>query len=110
LARLVADRLHADPTVLGRWDRALGWCTAWFNDFDSARLTFEHPARVGAFDDSSVQFGLVVDVQGQEWEILATEIIESLRNTDPKSVGEMIGGSKDGAGKLGLVHRKPSRW
>ena len=57
-----------------------------------------------------MQFGLVVDVQGQAPQVLATEIIESMRGTDPKSIAEMIGGSKDGAEKLGLVYRKPSRW
>jgi hypothetical protein len=56
-----------------------------------------------------VQFGLVVDVHDQAPEVLTTEIIESVRNTDPKSIAEMIGGSKDGAEKLGLVYRKPSR-
>jgi hypothetical protein len=110
VARLVADQLRADPAVLGRWDCAPGWCTAWLKDFDTARLTFTHPARRGSFDDPSVQFGLVVDVQGQAPQVLATEIIESMRNTDPKSIAEMIGGSKDGAEKLGLVYRKPSRW
>jgi hypothetical protein len=110
VARLVADELRADPTILGRWDCAPGWCTAWLKDFDTMRLTFTHPARRGSFDDPSVQFGLVVDVQDQAPEVLATEIIESMRNTDPKSIAEMIGGSKDGAEKLGLVYRKPSRW
>ncbi|MFC5241345.1 hypothetical protein [Streptomyces atrovirens] len=110
LARLVADRLRADPTVLGRWDCAPGWCTAWLKEFDTARLTFTHPARKDFFEDPSLQFGLVIDVRGRAPEVLAAEIIESLRNTDPKSVAEMIGGSKDGAEKLGLVRREPSRW
>lgn len=110
LARLVADRLRADPTVLGRWDCAPGWCTAWLKDLDTARLTFTHPARRGSLKDPSVQFGLVVDVQGRAPDMLAAEIVESMRNTDPKSVAEMIGGSKDAAEKLGLVYSEPNRW
>ncbi|MGP3966669.1 hypothetical protein ACTWQH_03120 [Streptomyces sp. 6N223] len=110
LARLVADRLHADPAILGRWDCAPGWCTAWLKDFDAARLTFTYPARRDSFEDPSLQFGLVVDVQGRAPDTLAAEIIESMRNTDPKSVAEMIGASKDAAEKLGLVYKKPSRW
>ncbi|MGD3112605.1 hypothetical protein [Streptomyces sp. YGL11-2] len=110
VARLVADHLRADPTILGRWDCAPGWCTAWLKEYDTARLTFNHPARTGSFEEPSLQFGLVVDVRGRAPESLAAEIIEAMRNTDPKSVAEMIGGSKDGAEKLGLVYRKPSRW
>ncbi|MEV6929300.1 hypothetical protein AB0M46_33085 [Dactylosporangium sp. NPDC051485] len=110
LARLVADQFRADPTILARWDCAPGWCTAWLKDFDVARLTFNYPARRASFEDPSVQFGLVVDVRGQAPEALATELVESMRNIDPKSIAEMIGGSKDGAEKLGLVYRSPSRW
>ncbi|MGW1376943.1 hypothetical protein ACWD6P_22095 [Streptomyces sp. NPDC002446] len=110
VARLVGDQLRADPTILGRWDCAPGWCTAWLKDYDSARLTFTHPARRGSFKDPSLQFGLVVDVAGRAPESLASEIIESMRNTDPKSVAEMIGGGRGAAEKLGLVYRKPSRW
>jgi hypothetical protein len=110
LARLVADQFHADPAILGRWDCAPGWCTAWLKDFDTARLTFIHPARRDSFEDPSIQFGLAVDVQGRAPDALAAEIIESMRNTDPKSVAEMIGGSSDEAEKLGLVYKKPSRW
>ncbi|WP_343447270.1 hypothetical protein [Micromonospora schwarzwaldensis] len=110
LARRVADRLRADPTILNRWDCAPGWCTAWLKEYDLARLTFNHPARTNSFSDPSIQFGLVVDVYGQDPDLLATEIIESMKNVDPKSTAEMIGGSKDTAEKLGLAYRKPNRW
>jgi len=33
-----------------------------------------------------------------------------MKNIDPKSIAEMIGGSKDAAENLGLTYRKPSRW
>ncbi|MBO2461429.1 hypothetical protein [Actinomadura violacea] len=110
VARLVEDELRADPTILGRWDCAPGWSTAWLRDFDTARLTFGHPARRGSFEDPSIQFGLVIDVKDRAPETVAAEVIASMRHTDPKSVAEMIGGSKDGAEKLGLVYKKPTRW
>lgn len=110
LARLVAERLRADPTILGRWDCAPGWCTAWLKDFDAARLTFNHPARRDALEDPSMQFGIVVDIQDQAPEALAAELVESMRCTDPKSFAEMIGGGEDAAEKLGLAYRNPSRW
>lgn len=110
LARLVADRLREDPTILGRWDCAPGWCTAWLKDFDIARLTFNYPASTSSFDDPSIQFGRVVEVHGQDPELLAVELVESMKDTDPKSLAEMIGGSKDVAEKLGLAYKEPSRW
>ena len=42
-ARLLDARLHADPDILGSWDCAPGWCTAWLKDFNTARLTFHLP-------------------------------------------------------------------
>jgi hypothetical protein len=77
-------------------------------DFDVARLTFNYPARRGSFEEPSVQFGLVCDDRGQAPEVLAAELIESMRKNDPKSIAEMIGGSRDAAEKLGLVYRSPS--
>jgi hypothetical protein len=110
VARLVADRLRADRTILGRWDCAPGWCTAWLQDFDTARMTFTYPARRDSFNDPHVQFGLLVAVGDRVPESVAAEVFESMRSTDPKTIAEMIGGSKDGANKLGLAYRKPSRW
>lgn len=109
-ARLVDERLRADPAILGRWDCRLGWCTSWLTEFDTARLTFDHPARSVSFDEPSVQFGLVIDVGDRDPAAVATEIVESMRDTDPKTTAEVIGGSSDGAERLGLTHRNPSRW
>ncbi len=110
LARLIDEQLRADPTILGHWECAPGWCTAWLKEIDTARLTFLYPATADKVEDPHLQFGLVIDVRDQDPEALAAELIESLRTTDPKSVAEMIGGSRDGAEKLGLVRRPPARW
>jgi hypothetical protein len=110
VARLIADGLRADPAILGRWDCAPGWCTAWLHDFETARLTFTYPARLDSFDDPHIQFGLLADVGDQAPESVAAEILKSIRSTDPKTIAEMIGGTKDGADKLGLIYRKPTRW
>ncbi|WP_460399265.1 hypothetical protein [Actinophytocola sediminis] len=110
VARLVAERLDTDPTILGRWDCRPGWCTAWLRDLDRVRLTFEHPARRTPSDEPSVQFGLVVDVHDQDPAALAAAVIESILDIDPKTTAEIVGGSQDGAEKLGLTYRKPTRW
>ena len=109
-ARLVADQLRADPSILGRWDCGPGWCTAWLKDFDAARLTFTYPARTGSSDGPSILFGLVVAVDDQKPEDAAAQVVESMRRADPRSAAEIIGGNRDIAEKLGLVYRKPTRW
>lgn len=110
LARLIDARLRSDPSILGQWDCQPGWCTAWLKDFDATRLTFSHPARWGSFEDPHIQFGMVIKVADHDPRILADQIIESLRSTDPKTTADIIGGSKDAAEKLGLTHRPPTRW
>ena len=110
VARLVNEQLRAAPDILGRWECKPGWCTAWLRDFDTARLTFQYPAHVESFRAPQVQFGLVIDVAGSSPQACATRLIESLQTTDPKTTAEMIGGSRDGAEKLGLTPRKRSRW
>ncbi|MFC0436322.1 hypothetical protein [Kutzneria buriramensis] len=108
-ARLIGERLRTEPQVLTQWDCRLNWCTAWLRDFDTVRLTFEHPAARASFDDPSVQFGLVIDVDGDPTTV-AADVVESLRTVDPKSTAEIVGGSKDGAEKLGLTDRASKRW
>ncbi len=110
VARLVAEQFRADPAILDQWNCRPGWCTAWLKDFDTARLTFGYPARRTSSDEPSVQFGLLVDVRDRDPVATAAEVVESIRDIDPKSTAEIIGGTKDGAEKLGLAYRKPSRW
>ncbi|WP_221320311.1 hypothetical protein [Actinoplanes sp. L3-i22] len=109
-ARRIVERLTADPTVLGRWDCSPGWCHAWLKDFDVVRFTFGYPAGARTLRDPSIQFGQVIEVNGRDPEVVAAEFVESMRDTDPKSLAEMVGGSRDAAGELGLVYRAPSRW
>lgn len=109
-ARLLDARLRADPDILGRWGCAPGWCTAWLKDFNTARLTFTYPASATFGQEPWVQFGLVIDIQDQDPETVAEQVIESLRDTDLKSSAEMIGGSRDSAEKLGLTYKEPTRW
>jgi len=109
-ARRLDARLRSDPEILGRWDCAPGWCTAWLKDFDTARLTFTYPANATFGQEPWVQFGLVIDIHDQNPETVAVKVIESMQDTDPKTRAEMIGGSKDGAEKLGLTYQKPVQW
>jgi hypothetical protein len=110
VARLVNEQLRAEPEILGRWDCRPGWCTSWLREFDTARLVFRHPANVESYKDPHVQFGLVVDVADADPQACAAQLIDSFRATDPKTTAEVVGGSRDGAEKLGLPQRKASRW
>ncbi|MBR7832069.1 hypothetical protein KDL01_02295 [Actinospica durhamensis] len=109
VARLVSEQLRAEPDILGRWGCKPEWCTSWLTEFDTVRLTFEYPAHRESFEDPYVQFGLVLDVAGGP-QACATQLIESFRTTDPKTTAEIIGGTSDGAEKLGLTRRKSGRW
>lgn len=110
VARLVNERLRAEPEMLGRWDCRPGWCTSWLRDFDTVRMIFQHPAHLESFHDPHVQFGLVVDVADANPQMRAAQLIDSFQTTDPKTTAEIVGGSSDGAEKLGLPRRNPSRW
>lgn len=110
VARLLAGQLREDPAILGHWDCRLGGCAAWLRDFDTARLTFDYPARRVSSYEPSVQFGLVIDVHDRDPGAVAAQVIESIRDTDPKTTAEIIGGNDQVAEKLGLTYRKPSRW
>lgn len=83
-ARLLDARLRADPDILGRWGCAPGWCTAWLKDFNTARLTFTYPANATFGQEPWVQFGLVIDIQDQDPETVAEQVIESLRTPTPR--------------------------
>jgi hypothetical protein len=111
VARLIGERLRADPSLLSRWDCRLYWCTAWLKDLDVARLTFLHPARTESVTDPSIQFGMAIRVgREDDPEAVAAGIVESMRDTDPKSVAEMVNGDERIAGELGLAYRRPVDW
>lgn len=109
-ARLLSERLRADPVLLGRWDCALHWSTSWLRDYHAARLVFDHPAAKSSPDDPQVQFGIRIDVGERDSADVVAEVVEQLRETDPKSVAELISGGKEDAEKLGLVFREPVTW
>jgi hypothetical protein len=105
VARLVAEEFAADPSLLGRWDCRPGWCTSWLQDHEIARITFQHPA-----EDPVLRFGLLIEVGDRAPEIVAAEVVDSMRNTDPKSVAQVIGGGKDAAEKLGFGYDPSALW
>ncbi|GAB2828300.1 hypothetical protein GCM10022221_28360 [Actinocorallia aurea] len=99
------ERLRADPSILGRWDCAPGWCTAWIAEFDMARLTFDYPSRTTSSQAPSVQFEVVIDVGGRAPEEVADEVVGFLLADDPKATAEIVGGTPDGPERLGLLRR-----
>ncbi|MFJ8959339.1 hypothetical protein ACIRG5_08085 [Lentzea sp. NPDC102401] len=106
VARLVEQRLRADPAILGRWDCGPGYCGSARDVHDAAVLDFRHPADA-PWDAVSVTFRLGIDVGDRVPELVADEVIARLRATDPKDWVGMVGAdSVASAERLGLVHRR----
>jgi hypothetical protein len=105
VARLVDDRLRADPTVLGRWDCGSGRCRNAWQVHDAAVLDFRYPVDA-RWDDPSVTFRLGIDVGDRDPQVVADDVIAVLCASDPRETVEMVGvDSEAAAERLGLVHR-----
>lgn len=105
VARLVDERLRADPTILGRWDCGHGHCHSAMQVHDAAILDFRYPVDA-SWGDPSVTFRLGIDVGDRDPEVVAADIVAVLCASDPRETVEMVGvDSKAGAEHLGLVHR-----
>ncbi|MCX2948783.1 hypothetical protein [Lentzea sp. NEAU-D7] len=101
VARLLNERLRADPTVLGRWDCVRGRCHATWDSQDVAELDFSYPDA-----DPYVTFRLAVDVTGRDPEEVADEVFAALVASDPKVTTGMVGlDGRDRAALVGLPYR-----
>ncbi|MFD4672465.1 hypothetical protein ACFWNN_22255 [Lentzea sp. NPDC058450] len=74
VARLVTERLRADPSILGRWECGDGFCWSTFESPDLAEFRFA---------DAHGRYRLGIDVAGREPEVVADEVIAGLA-TDPR--------------------------
>ncbi|HEX8869127.1 MAG TPA: hypothetical protein VF821_25935, partial [Lentzea sp.] len=89
VARLVNDRLRADPTVLGRWGCEYGHCRNSVRHHDFASLSFFHPA--GADSQATSRIG--IDVSDRDPDVVADEVIAMLCAADPRETAEKSPGS-----------------
>lgn len=100
-ARLINERLRADPAILGRWDCVRGRSYSTWESLDLAELDFSYPD-VGSY----VAFRLPVDVTGRDPEEVADEVVVALVASDPKATTGMVGeNAEDRAALVGLPYR-----
>ncbi|MET9225258.1 hypothetical protein [Lentzea sp. NPDC003310] len=106
VARLVEQRLRADPSILGRWDCGPGHCHSARDVHDAAVLDFRYPADA-SWDEPSVTFRHGIDVAGRDPAAVAEDVVAMLCASDPKNTVGMVGvDSAATAERLGLVHRR----
>lgn len=106
-ARLVRERILAEPELLSRWDCRLGWANSWSSERSTARLVFSHPSTLPTdLDQPWIQFEYTADVPDSAVndgaaEAVVERIVAMLRSTDPKTVSRVCGGSREHAEALG---------
>ncbi|SDP06824.1 hypothetical protein [Lentzea jiangxiensis] len=106
VARLVEQRLRADPSILGRWDCGPGHCHSSRDVHDAAVLDFRYPAGA-SWDEPAVTFRHGIDVAGRDPVEVADDVIAMLCASDPKKTVGMVGvDSAATAERLGLLHRR----
>jgi hypothetical protein len=103
VARLINERLRADPEVLGRWGCGPGRCHSTFDDQDLAELSFSFP-EPESYTDPHVRFRIAVDVAGRDPAEVAGEVVAGLATADPRATAGMVGGEQ-GAASVGLPYR-----
>ncbi|MFR9780553.1 hypothetical protein ACL02O_31455 [Micromonospora sp. MS34] len=106
LARLLRERLAAEPDLLGRCDCRLSRAHARASERDRVELSFLHPNRRIRQDLPFLQFRLTLRPAGHPAD-QATSFVERLRDTDPKHDAEIAGGSREYAEQLGVRWPQP---
>lgn len=107
-ARLLEDRLRAEPELLIRWGCGPGWARSWNYERTKLRLFFSYPEPPNS-DRPCLQFEYVAEmpdaavVDDEAVNALVDRIAGQFRGTDPKSLARVCGGSKENAEALGYA-------
>ncbi|SEF18058.1 hypothetical protein SAMN05428954_7172 [Streptomyces sp. 2112.3] len=103
-ARLIKAGLLERPDLLSRWDAKRGWISSDFDDPDSTVVTFLYAPGLGSGkpDGTSLQFRWVIPDDGTPPEAQAAAALNRLAEEDPKTYGQVCGGSLERAEALGF--------
>lgn len=103
-ARLIRAGLAERPDLLSRWDAKPGWISSGFDDPDTTVVTFGYAPVPGSGkpDGIPLQFRWVVPDDGTPPEAQAAAALDRLAREDPKTYGQVCGGSRERAGELGF--------
>ncbi|MCZ1012624.1 hypothetical protein O1L68_43880 [Streptomyces lydicus] len=103
-ARLIKAGLMERPDLLNRWDAKQGWISSDFDAPDTTVVTFLYAPGLGSGkpDGSSLQFRWAVPDDGTPPEAQAAAALNRLTEEDPKTYGQVCGGSPERAEELGF--------
>ncbi|MEU9370842.1 hypothetical protein AB0D71_40575 [Streptomyces avermitilis] len=104
VARLIKAGLVERPELLSRWDAGRGWISSGFDDPDTTVVTFWYVPGLAAGkpDGDPLQFRWVVSDDGTPPEAQAAAALRRLAEEDPKTYGQVCGGSRERAEELGF--------
>lgn len=106
VARLLADRLHAEPERLARWQCELNWVSAWSWERERAIIAFWHPGRP-AGNQPWLQFRMQLAVTNDDPAAQAARFADELTVTDPRTRAQVCGGSQEYARQFGYQWPPP---
>ncbi|MEU6328786.1 hypothetical protein ABZ851_16135 [Streptomyces sp. NPDC047049] len=103
-ARLIKAGLMERPDLLSRWDAKRGWISSDFDDPDTTVVTFLHAPGLGSGKPGgiSLQFRWAIPDDGTPPEAQAAAALNRLAEEDPKTYGQVCGGSLERAEELGF--------
>ncbi|MFF8785189.1 hypothetical protein [Streptomyces sp. NPDC015125] len=103
-ARLIKAGLMERPDLLSRWDAKRGWISSGFDDPDTTVVTFVYAPGLGSGkpDGIFLRFRWVVPDDGTPPEAQATAALNRLAEEDPKTYGQVCGGTRERAEELGF--------
>lgn len=108
VARLLRERLRAEPELLSRWECAPGWISTHHNDRDRVDVTFMHPHRAADGPDvPQIQFLWPVQVTDAAPRDQVDAMAHHLTTTNPTAHARPIGGSREAFEVLGLPWPQP---
>ncbi|MFG2532985.1 hypothetical protein [Streptomyces sp. NPDC048516] len=103
-ARLIKAGLKERPDLLSRWDAKRGWIGSGFDAPDTTEVTFVYAPGLGSGkpDGIALQFRWIVPDDGTPPEEQAAAALNRLTEEDPKTYGQVCGGTRERAEELGF--------
>ncbi|MFE2531549.1 hypothetical protein [Streptomyces sp. NPDC059371] len=102
VARLLEESLRRQTQWLDRWRCRLAWVSALPSERDRVTVAFFHPGPPAGSDEQPwLQFRQVLSVTDDAPIGQADRMLRDLLEADPRATGEVCGGSREFAGRLG---------
>ncbi|MEU0394886.1 hypothetical protein ABZ208_19325 [Streptomyces sp. NPDC006208] len=110
VARLLGERLRAEPGLLGRWRCAPGWIGTHYAEPEQVELSFTYPSPPAQDTGNAwVQFVWTLPDGGTPPEERAEAALRRLAEVNPTTYATLAGGSREAAQALGFTWPERSR-